>query len=237
MSIEESKKLAKETGLHHIAFIMDGNGRWATLRGKSREEGHRKGADVFEQVTDYCFHAGIDTVTVYAFSTENWKRSPREISALMKLFSRYIEKAFDQIRKNDVRIVFLGDKSRFSPGMRKDMERLEKESAGGSHTLNLALNYGARAEITRAVNLLLAQGKKQVTEEEFSGYLYTADSPDPDLVVRTAGEKRLSNFLLWQVAYSEFYYTDTLWPDMNGEEIHKAICSFKQRERRFGNAQ
>ncbi len=234
MSQEESKRLVGEKNLRHIAFIMDGNGRWAKKRGMPREYGHKEGAKVFRRLLDYCFHIGIRHVTVYAFSTENWKRSEREVSALMTLFSGYMEDAFEEIRKNDVRIVFLGDKSAFPQKMRKRMEVLEEKSAGGTYILNVALNYGSRAEIVYAVNKLLAEGKTKITEEELSAALYTSGSPDPDLIVRTAGEQRLSNFLLWQAAYSEFYYTDTLWPEMNEEEVDRAVSAFGGRTRRYG---
>lgn len=234
MSMQSSRKLVEEKNLRHIAFIMDGNGRWAGRRGMPREFGHKEGAKVFRHVVDYCFHTGIRNVTVYAFSTENWKRTEREVSALMKLFMAYVKDAFEEIRKNDARVVFLGDKSAFSEKMRKQMELLEKQSEKGSYILNVAMNYGARAEIVHAVNALISEGKTSVSEEDISRSLYTKNSPDPDLIVRTAGEQRLSNFLLWQAAYSEFYYTDTLWPDMNDEEIDRAIEAFGGRTRRFG---
>ncbi len=234
MSMESSRKLVEEKNLRHIAFIMDGNGRWAKKRGMPREFGHKEGAKVFRHIVDYCFNTGIKNVTVYAFSTENWKRSEREVSSLMTLFTAYIKDAFEEIRKNDARVIFLGDKNAFSGKLRKQMEKLEKESEKGTYILNVALNYGARAEIVRAVNCLLKEGKTEVSEEDISSRLYTKNSPDPDLIVRTAGEQRLSNFLLWQAAYSEFYYTDTLWPDMNDEEIDRAIEAFGARTRRYG---
>lgn len=173
-------------------------------------------------------------MTVYAFSTENWKRSEREIRALMRLFTIFIEDAFEDIRKNDVRIVFIGDRSVFREDMQRRMAALERESAANRNILNVALNYGSRSEIVHAVNTLIERGEKKISVEMLNACLYTRLSPDPDLIVRTAGEQRLSNFLLWQAAYSEFYYTDTLWPDMNGEEVDRALLSFGNRQRRFG---
>ncbi len=233
MSREESVALVKEKNIQHIAFIMDGNGRWAKKRLMPREYGHKVGAEIFRKILEYCFDLGVMHLTFYAFSTENWKRSEKEISALMKLFKSYMDDAFEEIRKNDVRLIFLGDKSAFSPNLRAEMIDLEERSKNNKYILNIALNYGSRAEIVYAVNKLIKEGKA-VTEASLNGALYTCESPDPDLIVRTAGEQRLSNFLLWQAAYSEFYYTDTCWPDMNEEEIDRAIKAFGGRTRRFG---
>ena len=234
MSKSESMKLIESSGLRHIAFIMDGNGRWAKSRGQIREFGHKEGALTFRKIMRYCYDLGIRHVTVYAFSTENWKRSKNEVSALMTIFSSYVEEAFDKVIKDDVRVVFCGDKAAFPKKMAQRMAELEEYSKNCTHVLNVALNYGSRAEIVHAVNDLIAEGKKTVTEEDLSSHLYTKYSPDPDLIVRTAGEQRLSNFLLWQAAYSEFYYTDTLWPDMTGEDVDRAIEAFAHRTRRFG---
>ena len=218
----------------HVGIIMDGNGRWAKKRGLPRSAGHVAGASNFRTITKYCSQIGIPYLTVYAFSTENWKRSEREIRALMRLFTIFIEDAFEDIRKNDVRIVFIGDRSVFREDMQRRMAALERESAANRNILNVALNYGSRSEIVHAVNTLIERGEKKISVEMLNACLYTRLSPDPDLIVRTAGEQRLSNFLLWQAAYSEFYYTDTLWPDMNGEEVDKALLSFGNRQRRFG---
>ena len=234
MSMENSKKLIAEKGLRHVAFIMDGNGRWAKKRGLPREFGHKTGADTFKKVISYCFDCGIECVTVYAFSTENWKRSEKEVTALMSLFSTFIDNAYGDLEKNNVRIFFVGDRQRLAPTLVKKIEALEKKTEKGVRILNIALNYGSRDEILHAVNSLLKEGANEVSEEEFSKRLYTAASPDPDLVVRTAGEQRLSNFLLWQAAYSEFYYTDTLWPDMNDKELDRAFAAFGGRVRRYG---
>ena len=234
MPLEESKKLIFEKNLRHVAFIMDGNGRWAKKKGLPREYGHTVGAKTFRRVMSYCFDCGIECVTVYAFSTENWKRSEREVSALMTLFSAYVDTAYEDLAKNDIRIYFVGDRERLPEKLVKKIEDLEAKSAGGRRILNIALNYGARDEILQAVNRLLKEGASQVDEATFKEYLYTAASPDPDLVVRTAGEQRLSNFLLWQAAYSEFYYTDTLWPDMDEKELDRAFAAFGGRVRRYG---
>ncbi len=221
-------------GLRHIAFIMDGNGRWAKVRGKTRNEGHRRGAEVFEKISEYCAEIGIRYVTVYAFSTENWKRPESEVSALMRLFSRYIDTALARLSEKKIRIVFLGDKSVFPEKLRQKMVSLEKRSSVYDRILNIAFNYGGRAEIVTACNMAIEKGASFLTEDDISGNLYTAGCPDPDLIVRTAGEMRLSNFLLWQAAYAEFYYTDTLWPDMTKEDVDAACVEFFKRKRRFG---
>ncbi len=228
------REALKEGAIKHIAFIMDGNGRWATKQGKSRAEGHKKGALVFEQVAEYCHKLGIHYVTVYAFSTENWKRPKGEVDALMRLFLNYIERALLRFHEKKVRVVFLGDKAVFPRKLRAAMEKLEKESAIYHDILNIAFNYGGRSEIVHAVNALIAEGKTAVTEADITENLYTCASPDPDLIVRTAGEMRLSNFLLWQAAYSEFYYTDLLWPDLTEADIDEACLAFLQRKRNFG---
>lgn len=231
---ERVKEALKGGAIKHVAFIMDGNGRWATKQGKSRAEGHKQGALVFERVAEYCHELGIHHVTVYAFSTENWRRPKAEVDALMRLFSSYIERALSRFHEKRVRVVFLGDKSVFPKKLRASMEKLEKESAVYSDILNIAFNYGGRDEIVHAVNTLLSEGKTEVTEADISSRLYTSASPDPDLIVRTAGEMRLSNFLLWQAAYSEFYYTDVLWPDLRDEDIDAACLAFLSRKRNFG---
>jgi undecaprenyl diphosphate synthase len=234
MPLEESKQLVFEKNLRHVAFIMDGNGRWAKKKGMPREYGHTVGSKTFRRVITYCYKCGIECVTVYAFSTENWKRSEKEVSALMRLFSSYVDSAYEELKENDVRIYFVGDRARLPDSLVKKIENLEKKTESGKRILNVALNYGSRDEILNAVNSLLAEGVKTVDEQLFNSRLYTAASPDPDLVVRTAGEQRLSNFLLWQAAYSEFYYTDTLWPDMDEQELDKAFAAFGGRVRRYG---
>lgn len=220
--------------LRHIAFIMDGNGRWAKARSMPREMGHKKGAAVFERITLHCFSRGIHAVTVYAFSTENWSRPQNEVDAIMALLSEYLDYAEEKFKDYDARLVILGDKARLSPELRVKAERIEEMSKDRSHVLNIALNYGARDEIVSACNRLIAEGKTSVTKEDISSHLYTAVSGDPDLVVRTGGDFRISNFLLWQSAYAEFYFTKTLWPDLTESEVDAAISDFLSRHRRFG---
>ncbi|MBE6655339.1 MAG: di-trans,poly-cis-decaprenylcistransferase [Ruminococcaceae bacterium] len=220
--------------LRHIAFIMDGNGRWAKSRSLPREMGHKKGAAVFEKITLHCFSRGIHAVTVYAFSTENWSRPQNEVDAIMALLSEYLDYAEKKFKDYDARLVILGDKSRLSPELRAKAERIEEISRDRRHVLNIALNYGARDEIVFACNSLIAEGKTTVTKEDISSRLYTAASGDPDLVVRTGGDFRISNFLLWQSAYAEFYFTKTLWPDLTETEVDAAIADFFGRHRRFG---
>ncbi len=221
------------SALKHIAFIMDGNGRWAKTKGMPREYGHTVGARVFSDITEYCGDIGIDTVTVYAFSTENWKRPKREVDAIMKLFGDYIKKAADTMMKRNIRIIFLGSKAPFSEKVQRDMEEIEEKSKNNARTLNIAINYGGRNELVHAVNEAIAAGEP-VTEETIGAHLYTKNSPPPDLIVRTGGEMRLSNFLLWQAAYAELYFCDTLWPDFSSADVDRAILEFNGRKRRFG---
>lgn len=235
-SDEDIRKLVKDSSLRHIAFIMDGNGRWATSRSLPREAGHVKGAAAFKNVVHICDDFGIETLTVYAFSTENWKRPEREINAIMDLLESNISEAVRDDKKNNAKYRFLGDKNGLGEKFAKRCTELEKLTENNRLLLNIALNYGSRAEITNAVNRLIAEGKKSVTEDDISSALYTAHCPDPDLIVRSAGEFRLSNFLLWQAAYSEIYVTDTLWPDFDRNEVAKAIVDFSKRKRNFGAA-
>lgn len=235
-SDEDIRKLVKDSSLRHIAFIMDGNGRWATSRSLPREAGHVKGAAAFKNVVHICDDFGIETLTVYAFSTENWKRPEREINEIMDLLESNISEAVRDDKKNNAKYRFLGDKNALGEKFAKRCTELEKLTENNRLLLNIALNYGSRAEITNAVNRLIAEGKKSVTEDDISSALYTAHCPDPDLIVRSAGEFRLSNFLLWQAAYSEIYVTDTLWPDFDRNEVAKAIVDFSKRKRNFGAA-
>ena len=235
-SDEDIRKLVKDSSLRHIAFIMDGNGRWATSRSLPREAGHVKGAAAFKNVVHICDDFGIETLTVYAFSTENWKRPEREINAIMDLLESNISEAVRDDKKNNAKYRFLGDKNALGEKFAKRCTELEKLTENNRLLLNIALNYGSRAEITNAVNRLIAEGKKSVTEDDISSALYTAHCPDPDLIVRSAGEFRLSNFLLWQAAYSEISVTDTLWPDFDRNEVAKAIVDFSKRKRNFGAA-
>ena len=229
----------KQKRLEHIAFIMDGDGRWATKRGMPREYGHTVGAKVFRRVAEYCFRGGINTVTVYAFSTENWKRPAREVNALMTLFTTYLKTGMAEMMKDDIRIRFLGEKTPFGDTQRRLMEKIESDSAGNKYNLNIAVNYGGRREIALAFEKLhekLQNGEisGRITEEMISDELFTSGQPDPDLIVRTSGEMRLSNFLTWQSVYSELYFTDVFWPDMNEEEVDKAVADYYSRQRRYG---
>ena len=228
------KTTSPEAKLSHIAFIMDGNGRWAKKRGLPREHGHRFGVKAFENVLEHCKKLQIDTVTVYAFSTENWKRPQKEVEAIMKLMDHYLAECEKKSEEYDMRICFLGDKSPFEPKRRERMERLERITANRSRTLNIAFNYGGRDEIVRACNRLIAAGVTRVDEESFAAAVDTARTGDPDLIVRTGGDLRISNFLLWQAAYAELYFTDVLWPDFDEKEIDKAVEAFYKRKRRFG---
>ena len=218
----------------HIAFIMDGNGRWAKKRGMPREYGHKYGAEVFRKIMRYCGELGINASTFYVFSTENWKRPQKEVDSIMNLLEQYLDECERELKDKNIRFVFLGDKSAFPETLRKKMERIEKTSSNGEYIVNLALNYGGRSELVYAYNKLMSEGKKQVSEQDISDALYTSSSPELDLIVRTGGDLRISNFLLWQAAYAEFYFTDTLWPDFNTKDVDMAIESFAARKRRFG---
>ena len=219
---------------NHIAIIMDGNGRWAKKRGLARSFGHMEGEKTLRKALEYLTEIGVKYLTVYAFSTENWNRPQDEVSTLMKLFLKYIKSERKNMMKNRIRFFVSGRKNNVPEKLQKEIEKLEEETKNNDKiTLNIAFNYGSRAEIVDAVNKIIKDGKENITEEDFSKYLYN-DFPDPDLVIRTSGEMRVSNFLLWQIAYSEFYITDTLWPDFDEKEIDKAIESYNQRERRFG---
>ncbi len=227
---------AFECPLKHIAFIMDGNGRWAKKRGMPREFGHRAGAKVFERVLEKCGDMGIEAATFYVFSTENWKREQREVDALMKLLDEYLGRCEEQLLKKEknIRFVFLGDKSPFSASLRAKMEHIEKISEKNTRIANLAINYGGRSELVYAFNKLYGEGRRSVSENDISNAIYTADSPELDMIVRTGGDIRISNFLLWQSAYAELYFTDKLWPDFTEDDVELAVEEFKKRQRRFG---
>lgn len=221
----------RNASLRHIAFIMDGNGRWASERMLPREAGHKAGADNFKTIVRYCKKIGIRVCTVYAFSTENWKRPKQEVEAIMRLLTRFVREAEDEV---GITMRFIGDLTGIPSKLADSIRTLEMETAGNPYVLQIALNYGGRAEIVHAVNNLLKQGTEHVTEDDITANLYTAGQPDPDLIVRTAGEMRLSNFMLWQCAYAELYYTDKYWPALTTEDVDKAIFSFARRKRRFG---
>ena len=219
--------------IKHIAFIMDGNGRWAKKRMMPREYGHTFGAKKFKEVASHCYELGVSNVTFYAFSTENWKRPAQEVNAIMKLFMNYLDDAKKSLDK-DVGIVFLGSKAPFSAEMREKMEFLEDETRTRPKKLCIAINYGGRAEIVDAVNKLAAEGKTEFTEDDITNNIYSGVCPPPDMIVRTGGEMRLSNFLMWQSVYAELFFTDTLWPDLTDKEIDGMIEQFNNRKRRFG---
>lgn len=223
-----------ESNIRHIAFIMDGNGRWATQRGLPREYGHSKGAEKFREIARYCGDIGIKNVTVYAFSTENWKRPKKEIDSLMKIMNGFVSEAEKTYKRDKMRIVFIGNKSVFDEAKRKKLLELEALTSEYDRTLCIALNYGGRGEIVDAVNALISSGKKSITEEDITETIYSGVCPPPDMIVRTGGEKRLSNFLLWQSSYSELFFTDTLWPDFSTVELDGMIAEFGTRKRRFG---
>jgi len=231
---QESLPMTKQP-LKNLAIIMDGNGRWAQQRGLNRTKGHERGAEIIRDVTSYCAkHPSIETVTFYAFSTENWKRPKLEVEFLMKLLDRYLKNELETYQKNSVRFKAIGDIEAFSEKLQKRIRITEEETAKNTNLTHiLALNYGGRAEITSAVNKLIAQGKTRVSEHDISSALQTPYS-DIDLLIRTSGEERVSNYLLWQISYAEFYFTQTLWPDFNTEELDEIITDFEQRTRRFG---
>lgn len=231
-----TKKEVLKTDIKHIAFIMDGNGRWAKKRGLPREYGHRKGADTFKKTVEYCGELGIEAVTFYVFSTENWKRPEKEVNALMRLLDEYLDECKENLLKKDdgIRFIFIGDKNSFSEELRNKMNLLEEMTAGNSRIVNLAINYGGRDELVHAFNSLIAEGKRKIGEDDISRAVYTAESPQLDMIVRTGGDIRISNFLLWQAAYAELYFTDTLWPDFSKKDIDKAVKAFNGRNRRFG---
>ena len=220
--------------LSHIAFIMDGNGRWAKRRGLPREAGHVEGSRNLERILRACLDRGIMTVTVYACSTENWRRPEKEVSAIMGLLTSYLKRAREEQDKNKVHVRVLGDISVFEGEVQESIRLLDAETAHYPHTLNIALNYGARQELVTAVNRLLAEGREQVTEQDISEALYTAGQKDPDLIVRTSGECRTSNFLLWQSAYAEYAFVKTPWPAFGEKELDGVLRDFYQRHRRFG---
>lgn len=225
----------------HIAIIMDGNGRWAKKRGLPRQAGHKAGADNFRKITRYCNKIGIQYLTVYAFSTENWSRPKEEVNALMSLFGDYMREALEKFRGENIKTRFIGDMSALSKELQElsvEVEEASKDATG--MTLNIALNYGGRTEIVRAVKSIAAEVRNgsldidAITEQEISNRMYTAGQPDPDLIIRPSGEQRISNLLIWQSAYSELWFSHTLWPDFTTNELDEAIKSYEGRNRRFG---
>ena len=225
----------------HIAIIMDGNGRWAKKRGLPRTAGHAAGAEAFRRTANYCRTLGVEYLTVYAFSTENWKRSQEEVGGIMRLLGKYLEEALEDMEKNHVRFKFFGDLSRLSPQLQKLCRDAEERSAQYHEVqVNFCLNYGGRDEIVKAAAAFaadVAAGKhhpEELTEDMLSNYLYSADVPDPELIIRPSGEMRTSNFLLWQSAYSEYVFLNVLWPDFQPKDLDEAIEEYHRRNRRFG---
>lgn len=240
MTINNTAGEREKSGLpRHIAIILDGNGRWAKKRGLPRTAGHAAGSENFRKIATYCKNIGVEYLTVYAFSTENWKRPEEEVKTIMKLLDRYLKEAISTMERDKIKMKVLGDVSGLSPQLQELVEetnRISQKYEG--FQANICLNYGGRAEIVEAARRYaedLAAGRAgELNEESFSSYMYSAGIPDPDLLIRPGGEKRISNFLLWQCAYSEFYFTDVLWPDFTTEELDKAIAEFKSRDRRYG---
>ena len=241
---QENKQPVERVLPRHLGIIMDGNGRWAKKRGLPRSAGHTAGASNFRTITRYCSNIGIPYLTVYAFSTENWKRPEEEVSALMKLFQQYLEEALRDFLDENIRVRFIGDTSVFSPKLRELIQRVEDSSACKTGmVLNIAMNYGGRAEIVHAVQALardVQQGlltPDAIDEQAIASRLYTAGQPDPDLIIRPSGEMRVSNFLLWQSAYTEYVVSDILWPDFTPEDLEQALDDYCLRHRRFGGVE
>lgn len=222
----------------HVALVMDGNGRWATKRGLPRTAGHAAGAETFRRVATHCKNIGMNYFTVYAFSTENWKRPETEVSAIMKLLENYLREATEKMLAEGIKLKILGDTTPLSPKILKLISETEEMSKriDGTFQANLCINYGGRDELVHAMKKCIerANNGEEITEKMISESIYTADIPDPELIIRTGGELRLSNFLMWQSAYSELYFTDRLWPDFTDEDMDRAIEAFQGRKRRFG---
>ena len=242
MSIFSNKQAGQAVSLpRHVAIIMDGNGRWAQRRGLPRTAGHKAGAETFRNIATYCKEIGIDYLTVYAFSTENWKRPPAEVDAIMGLLDQYLRESIETMARDNIRLRFFGDTSVLSPKLRKLIEETDEITQHiEGFQANICLNYGGRDEIVRAAKKYAqecVEGMKtpeSLSEADFSNYLWSAGIPDPELLIRPGGEMRVSNFLLWQCAYSEIYVTDTLWPDFGKKELYQAISWYQTRDRRFG---
>ena len=246
----KKKKEERHTGIElldtnniprHVAIIMDGNGRWAKRRSMPRSYGHRAGADTLKKIVAAAGELGIKVLTVYAFSTENWKRPDEEVSYIMKLMKEYLSKNLLELNEHNVRLHFIGDLSRLSPSLRQAFDEAERNMAGNTGLiLNVAVNNGGRLELTQAMQKLASDVKagrlepEDITEDSLASYLYTAPENDVDLLIRPGADKRVSNFLLWQMAYAEFWYTDLCWPDFTKETLIEAILAFQGRERRFG---
>ena len=225
----------------HVSIIMDGNGRWAKKRGMPRTFGHKRGAEVVMDICQDADDLGIKYLTIYAFSTENWSRPSAEVRTLMLLFGKYLKICYNKAMENNMRVRIIGDKSALSPQLQKSIRVLEEDTRKfDGFYLQIAINYGSRDEMLRAMRKMMVDYKdgkftpEELDEARFSSYLDTADIPDPDLMIRTSGEQRLSNYLMWQHAYSEFYFTDTAWPDFNKDELVKALEAYTRQDRRYG---
>ena len=221
----------------HVAIIMDGNGRWAKRRNLPRAAGHKAGIDAVRETVETCARLGLRALTLYAFSVENWKRPRTEINTLMTLLKRYLRLELSTLLRNNIRFRVIGREEELAPDVRRELDRAAEETrANTGMQFNIALNYGGRAEIVDGVRRALRSGVKpeELDERRFSGFLYTAGQPDPDLLIRTSGELRVSNFLLWQIAYAEIYVTDTLWPDFRCRHLLEAVIAYQKRERRYG---
>ncbi|MFU2115157.1 polyprenyl diphosphate synthase [[Pasteurella] aerogenes] len=228
----------------HVAIIMDGNGRWAKQQGKMRILGHKNGVSAVRQAVAYARKVGIKVLTLYAFSSENWNRPQQEVSALMTLFMQALEREVKKLHKNNIRLQIIGDVAGFSASLQEKITHAEKLTENNTAlTLNIAANYGGCWDIVQAARALAEQVKEnklavsEITETLFQRYLVTQDQPPVDLLIRTSGEQRISNFLLWQIAYAELYFSDVLWPDFNEQEFHQAIMAYQQRHRRFGSTE
>lgn len=230
--------ITQATSPTHIAMIMDGNGRWATTRGMSRTEGHKKGADALKTTLEACRDAGVNYLTVYAFSSENWNRPAEEVGDLMSLLRLYLKKEIKTLHKNGTRLRFIGDRTKLQPDICELIDHAQSLTTDNTRFhLTIALSYGSRQELVHAVRQLIGDGlqAEQINERAIEDALYTTDLPELDLLIRTGGEQRLSNFLLWQSAYTELYFTDTLWPDFGAEPLQHALQAYAKRERRYGN--
>ncbi|WP_194721377.1 polyprenyl diphosphate synthase [Noviherbaspirillum malthae] len=239
MTYKSSTQAVPEVSIvpKHVAIIMDGNGRWATRRFLPRVAGHAKGVEAVRTIVEACVERGIEYLTLFAFSSENWRRPAEEVSLLMRLFVTALEREVAKMHANDIRLKVVGDLSRFDAKLRQLIANAERRTANNSRlTVTICANYGGRWDIMQAVNKMTAAnpGVTDFTEEQLSEHLSMAYAPEPDLFIRTGGEERISNFLLWQLAYTEFYFTETYWPDFDGAALDAAVASYQQRERRFG---
>ena len=225
---------APENVPKHVAFVLDGNGRWAQKRALPRTAGHKAGAETFERITEDCHEAGVMTITAYAFSTETWKRSEEEINGIIDILDKYLDDLIEIKYKKNIRLRVIGDNSRFPDYIQEKIRIAEEQTANNKYTLNLCLNYGGRAEICHAFNVLYEKGYTSVTEEDIASAMYTAATGDPDIIIRTGGDTRLSNFLLWQASYAELHFSPTLWPDFTKKELFAIFEKFSKTSRRYG---